>query len=207
MIKKERHWLKQWNPEVAMVTFVGVLVIVGSSVISGVAINDLRNSLNDANAKLLAGDYTPLSVKTNASEINSKLSLEIKLGAICPVSSCKVAGKLKLLVFHSPTCSYCEEQTPILNDLKNKYGDKLDLEYVCTPIHTQDPQLCQENKDGKYLSYAESMALINTFEGVIGGTPTLIFDCQYSRVGSMAIMNETKERNELDKLISTLLSP
>lgn len=206
MIKKERHWLKQWNPEVAMVTFVGVLVIVGSSVISGVTINDLRNSLSDANARLLVGDYTPIGVKTNASEINSKILPQIKIGAICPVTSCKVTGELKILAFHSPTCSYCDKQEPLLDDLKNKYGDKLELEYVCTPIHEQDIQLCQENKDGKYLSYDESMALINTFEGIIGGTPTLIFDCQYSRVGSMAIMNETKELNELDKLVSTLLS-
>ena len=214
VIKKERHWLKQWNPEVAMVTFVGVLVIVGSSVISGVTINDLRNSLNDANARLSGASNPPLySVQSNATaciftcQVNSQLS--IPLEPVSGVASCATAGKVELLAFHSPTCPYCEAQLPMLNQLKAKYGSRLDVKYVCTPIHEGDDALCQNNTGGLYLPYAQSNALLTQYRASVQGTPTLIFNCEYARVGSYAIRDQTSgtttELDDLGIIVSTLL--
>lgn len=209
VIKKERHWLKQWNPEVAMVTFVGVLVIVGGSVISGVAINDLRNSLNDANARL-SGSNPPLyntggSADTCVFLCQANTRLNISLEPVVGATSCATAGKVKLYAFHSPTCPYCSAQEPILDQLKQKYGSKLDISYVCTPIHEGDDGLCQNNTDGLYLPYAQGNALLTQYRASVGGTPTLIFDCEYARVGSYALRDEATEYGDLDKVVSMLL--
>lgn len=60
-------------------------------------------------------------------------------------TDCGTAGKVKLYVFHSPTCPYCESQEPILTALKQKYGDAIELNYVCTPIHgVGDVTLCKQ---------------------------------------------------------------
>ncbi len=198
-----------------MVTFVGVLVIVGSSVISGVAINDLRGSLNDANARLSGASNPPLyNVQSNATaciftcQVNSQLN--IPLEPVSGSASCAVAGKVELLAFHSPTCPYCSAQEPILNQLKAKYGSRLDLKYVCTPIHEGDDALCQNNTGGKYLPYAQSNALLTQYKASVQGTPTLIFNCGYARVGSYSLRDQsagtTVERDDIEKIISTLLA-
>jgi thiol-disulfide isomerase/thioredoxin len=212
-VKKEKHWLRQWNPEIALVAAAGVVVIIGLAVFSSVLLNDLKSSLDVANAKLSGAQSNALyNIPSNAStcvftcEVNSKLSLQIEpTGA----ASCATAGKVNLLAFHSPTCLYCEAQTPILDQLKQKYGDRLDIQYACAEIHEQDPALCQANADGKYLPYAQSQALVTQYQSAVQGTPTLIFNCEYARVGSYSIMDQQKgtttELTDIDTIISTLL--
>lgn len=71
---------------------------------------------------------------------NNKIELEQTNQA-----DCGATGKVKLYVFHSPTCPFCEQQAPILNTLKQKYGDAVEVNYVCTPIHgVDDVRLCKE---------------------------------------------------------------
>lgn len=215
LIKKERHWIKHWNPEMAMVTFIGVLVIVGSMAISGMAINDLKNALNDANARLGSISSPPLyTVQANASAcvftcaVNSQLSIPIE--PVSGATSCAAAGKVSILAFHSPTCPYCDAQEPMFNQLKQKYGEQLDLQYVCTEIHSGDDQLCKENKDGKYLAYDAGRAMLTKYAQSVQGTPTLIFNCEYARVGSYALRDQTAkttvEYDDLEKIVSTLLA-
>jgi len=65
-------------------------------------------------------------------------------------TDCGTAGKVELYVFHSPTCPFCEQQEPILKVLKQKYGDAIELTYVCTPIHgAGDVTLCKQ-QSSKY---------------------------------------------------------
>jgi len=135
--------------------------------------------------------------------VNSEL--EIPIDAVANAQSCAVSGKVKVIAFHSPTCSYCEQQTPVLTQLKQKYGDTLDLSYACTAIHTGDDVLCQNNTSGKYLPYAQSQALVTQYQTAIGGTPTLVINCGYARVGSYAIQDPTTEYSDLDKLFSLML--
>ena len=65
-------------------------------------------------------------------------------------TDCGTAGKVKLYVFHSPTCPYCESQEPILKVLKQKYGDAVELNYVCTPIHGADDVTLCKQQTSKY---------------------------------------------------------
>jgi len=139
----------------------------------------------------------PAIVKLNA-------QLAIPLSPIVNASSCAVSGKVKVIVFHSPTCPYCEAQYPLLQQLKQKYGDQLELDYACTIAHAGDDILCQNDSSGKYMPYAQSLANVVQYRSAIKGTPTLIFNCQYARV---ALANPTSETTDLDKIVSALLQP
>jgi len=142
----------------------------------------------------------PAIVKLNA-------QLAIPLNLVAGASSCAVSGKVKVITVHSPTCPYCEAQYPMLQQLKQKYGNQLELDYVCVPIHSGDGALCQNDSSGEYLPYSQGIALATQYQSAIQGTPTLIFDCQYARVGSYAISDPTSEAADLDKIVSTLLQP
>jgi len=209
MIKKERHWMKQWNPEVAWVTFVGILVIVGTTAFTGMAVSGLKASLEAANTQGGTSNPPLATVQGNASTCvflcQANTRLNISLEAVGGATPCATAGKVKVYAFHSPTCSYCEAQFPILDQLKQKYGSKLDISYVCTPIHEGDDALCQNNTGGKYLSYAQGNTLLTKYQSSVQGTPTLVFNCEYARVGSYAIRDEATEYGDLDKIISMLL--
>jgi thiol-disulfide isomerase/thioredoxin len=200
--------LKQWNPEIAVVTFVGILVILGTNVFLGSALNDMKSAVLSAQNSPSA---SPSTYNTNSSasacvftcQVNPKLL--IPLDALSGATACATAGKVNVLAFHSPTCPYCEAQLPALTQLKQKYGSQLNITYVCTEIHAQDPELCQNNTGGKFLPYAQSQALVTQYKSAVSGTPTLVFNCEYARVGSYSMQDAAKEQADLDKVISTLL--
>jgi len=209
IIKKERHWMKQWNPEVAWVTFVGIIVIVGTTAFTGMAVSGLKASLETANTQGTVSNPPLYTVQGNASACvflcQANTRLNISLEAVGGAASCATAGKVKVYAFHSPTCPYCSAQEPVLDQLKQKYGSKLDISYVCTPIHEGDDGLCQNNTGGKYLPYAQGNTLLTKYQSSVQGTPTLVFNCEYARVGSYAIRDEATEYGDLDKVVSMLL--
>ena len=209
IMKKERHWMKQWNPEIAWVTFVGILVIVGTTAFTGMAVSGLKASLEAANTQGGTSNPPLATVQGNASACvflcQANTRLNISLEAVGGATSCATAGKVKVYAFHSPTCPYCSAQEPVLEQLKQKYGSKLDISLACAPIHEGDDGLCQNNTGGKYLPYAQSTALLTQYQTSVQGTPTLIFDCEYARVGSYAIRDVATEYGDLDKVVSMLL--
>lgn len=204
--KKERHWMKQWNPEIAWVTVVGILVIVGTTAFTGMTVAGLKSSLGAASG---TSNLPLATVQGDAGACvflcQANTRLNISLEAVGGATSCAAAGKVTIYAFHSPTCPYCTAQEPVLDQLEQKYGSKLDISLVCTPIHEGDDGLCQNNTAGLYLPYAQSNALLAQYQGSVQGTPTLVFDCEYARVGSYAIRDEATEYSDLDKVVSMLL--
>jgi len=88
----------------------------------------------------VAGDSSVFCKDKKELNATNKIDLETTNEA-----DCGTAGKVKLYVFHSPTCPFCEQQSPILDALKQKYGDAVELNYVCTPIHgAGDVTLCKQ---------------------------------------------------------------
>jgi thiol-disulfide isomerase/thioredoxin len=187
--KQEEKMLKQWNPEIAMVTFVGIILIVGLSVFSGYMISGLQSQINSLSQQV---SLQPCASSTDSKicGVNSKLTVQMKPVLSCGNAQCSATpGKVKITVFHSPTCPYCEAQVTVLEQIKNKYGDKVEITYACKAIHSGDEQLCRSST--KYLPYDESVALAKSF-GVEGeGTPIAVFNCKYSRVGSLALEDTT----------------
>jgi len=200
--------MKQWNPEVAWVTFVGIIVILGTTAFTGMAVANLKASLGTTST---GGTTNPplATVQGNASTCvflcQANTRLNISMEAVGGATSCATAGKVNIYAFYSPTCPYCAAQEPVMEQLKQKYGAKLSITYVCTPIHEGDDGLCQNNTGGKYLPYAQSNALLAQYQASVQGTPTLVFNCEYARVGSYAIRDEATEYGDLDKVVSMLL--
>ncbi len=50
--KKERTWFKEWNPEIMLVTVVGVLMILGLSVVAAAKIGEVHDTLARSNQEL-----------------------------------------------------------------------------------------------------------------------------------------------------------
>ena len=210
--EKEKRILKQWNPEIVMVTVVGILLILGLTAFSGFAINTLKDQLETVSTQLSQAvqPATYVAITANetacvrACEVNVNLSIPIEI--VSGVSDCSTTGKVKILAFYSPTCPYCEAQRPILDSLKTKYGEKLDLSYVCMPVHSGDEELCQENKENMFLPYLQGLPLIQQYQQSIGGTPTLIIDCQFKRVGSYALKDQSMGTNVEEEDLETMIS-
>jgi len=184
----------KWAPTAVIIVLLGAVAVLGSMAVNqkpatGLAVCPV--GLNASDTCVFACGVNP--------------ELKIPLEAVGNAQSCAVSGKVKVIAFHSPTCQYCEQQTPVLTQLKQKYGDTLDLSYACTTIHTGDDVLCQNDTSGKYLPYAQSQALLTQYQTAIGGTPTLVINCEYARVGSYAIQDPTTEYSDLDKLFSLML--
>lgn len=200
--------MKQWNPEIAWVTFVGIIVILGTTAFTGMAVSNLKSSFESALGSMGTNPalYTmQQNTSTCVFLCQANTLLNISLEAVGGATSCATAGKVKVYAFHSPTCPYCAAQEPVLEQLKQKYGSKLDITYVCTPIHQGDDGLCQNNTGGKYLPYAQGSSLLSKYAASVQGTPTLVFNCEYARVGSYAIRDEATEYGDLEKVISMLL--
>ena len=137
-------------------------------------------------------------------QLEAKFQRPIPIDPIDGATSCAESGKVQVLAFHSPTCPYCEEQVSVLDQLEQKYGDALDIKYVCTSIHEGDDALCMNNSDGLYLPDEESKSALSKYASAIGGTPTLVLNCEFTRVGSYAIQDKTEEYNQLDTVLSLL---
>jgi thiol-disulfide isomerase/thioredoxin len=192
---KKADTLDKWGPAILLSAIVGIIVFAGT----------YSATTCQAVACPSVIDASDSCVFT--CEVNSGLQIPLEAGG---AESCNVAGEVSVLAFHSPSCGYCDAQEPVLDELKQVYGDKLNLKYVCTEIHEGDDALCMENKDGKYVPYEEGKALVAKYQASIGGTPTLIFDCAYLRVGSYAIRDQsqgtTVEMDDLSKVLDLLLA-
>ncbi|MFH1286124.1 MAG: thioredoxin family protein [Candidatus Micrarchaeota archaeon] len=91
----------------------------------------------------ITGSSTFCSKNTSSSESISLKTLTTE--------SCAADGKVKVYAFYSPTCPFCENQRPILDELKDEFGSNLEVSYICTKIHSGDEALCaQKIKDGEF---------------------------------------------------------
>ncbi len=206
---------KAWNRDIAIVTFVGILMLLFITGFMGMLIAQLSASIDTLNQKIdtpSVGDTAntimaatgETDICTIACNINSNKEIVI------PVESsgedlCSVDGELSVLVFHSPTCPYCSEQTPSLDMLEEKYGDKLNIEYACFAIHEGDDALCAASPEDWDYQAEDAMILAQKYGA--RATPTLVFDCGLSRVGSLAVRDGAEaEKEDIDKIVSNLLS-
>lgn len=54
----EERMLRRWNPEIAMVTIVGIILILGMAVVSTLAINNLKDQMASLEQKVSGIDET-----------------------------------------------------------------------------------------------------------------------------------------------------
>lgn len=211
--QKEAKLFRKWTPELTIITVISVILILGVVAYSGLAVNDLKAQLNAA--KSTGGVIVNPAASADQCVFSCQANSRLKLG-IEPITSstaCKTAGKIKVYAFYSPTCGYCEAQRPILDEMKQKYGDKLDLSYICTNLHQGDDAICQKNEGNKYLPVEQSQELLQKYESIVldaGGTPGLIINCEYLRSGTYAIIDQNKgtnnEKEDLTALFDLLLA-
>jgi thiol-disulfide isomerase/thioredoxin len=138
--------------------------------------------------------------------VNNGLTVKLDPVLSCGNASCSAPeGKVSVIAFYSPTCPYCEAQYTVFQQLKQLYGEQLDVKYACRNVHTGDDTLCQQNNESKYLDWETSQKLASQYGADEKGTPVVIFNCKYQRYGSLALQNETLEYNELKSIIDGLL--
>ncbi|MEM0372725.1 MAG: hypothetical protein QXO69_02720 [archaeon] len=208
--EKKSRVSKEWNSQVARVTVAAIVLIIALTAFSGfIATNALSAAIKPQqcqNASLSSSDSKVCSMK-------SSLAIPVAKGIMCgtDTSYCVPSGaaKVKILAFHSPTCPYCEAQVPVLERIKQEMGSAVEVQYVCKMIHDGDDALCQNNSNGRYLDWATSQKIVSDFGLESEGTPILVINCEYNRVGSYALMdqrqNSSVEYSDLKKLISGLM--
>ena len=134
------------------------------------------------------------------------------LSAIFTAAYC-MCDKAYMLIDGSPAEEIFVEITPKDNTepikLVQEYSGQLEVDYVCKMIHEGDDELCQANADGKYLDWTTSQKLTSDFGVEEDGTPILVFNCGYKRIGSYALrdasMNTTVEYDDLKTVIDSFL--
>ncbi|GEM_PF-5443421 len=241
IIKKERKWFKEWNPEIMLVTVVGILMILGISAVAAAKIGEVHADLSKTNEQL---DQKITTLNNKITGLNNEITrlkaagpaggcmFDIKGSTLCdmkegldtklrgtnfkiPLESNTLCtnttaclpehGKARILRFVSPTCPFCDAQMSVLDKVSAKYP-LVEVKNVCLNIHPGDEQLCKENQDAYDIPYEEGMQLAQIFH--VSGTPTMVVDCVYSRVGSYALLdqrqNTTNEEQDLESLFSAL---
>lgn len=200
VVEKSSDWLSQKSQGVFLTMLVGIVLIIGVAVFS---------------VAILPAQTAPGACSVNSSSLDAKVcsankAMTVDLVPIlsCGTGSCtNTPGKITLLAFHSPTCTFCDAQEPVLNKIKGEFSN-VDIKYVCMSVSAGDEALCQANADGKYMSYTEGLKLLDQYQSLITGTPGIVIDCKYLRIGSLAIQdkqqNTTKEYNDLKALVQSL---
>ena len=226
----ERNWFKEWNPEILLVTVVGIVLILGVTALASARITHLSGQVNamDSQIDALHAQVSTLRVSggeclfdladTDGTLCDMKESLDQNIGTaefqiplesnvLCTESTACLPenGKARILRFVSPTCPYCTQQEESLDKVAVNYPEVEVLD-VCLAIHAGDDQLCQDNAADYDLPFDEGMELANIFK--VGGTPTMVIDCVYNHVGSYAIydqqMNTSIEQEDLTQLFEVL---
>ncbi len=151
------------------------------------------------------------TLETKSKELSKKYNVGVKPlleGFSTNPVGCEEPGKVVIYAFHSPTCPYCEAQREVLKSIAQNYSNKVDIRYICVSVHPGDEEKCKASTD--YLPYNIGQQIYQKYKYDVSGTPTLVFNCEYSRVGSYAVYDKQKgthiETDLLKTIINTLLT-
>jgi protein-disulfide isomerase len=105
------------------------------------------------------------------------------LAMVFGLSSLMGYPKEKVIIqsFYSPTCPWCEKQKPILATVIPVFGEKVELEDKCIPVHEGDAELCIKELMENGMDFGEASKkfeqnLEDAKNAGVFATPTLIFN-------------------------------
>jgi hypothetical protein len=90
-----------------------------------------------------------LCTATNSSVFCNRFG-KINLG-LTGFPECRSGNKTLIYAFHSPSCPISSEQRNVLDALAQEFPSKIDLQYICTPMHVGDMGSCSDEfSKGQY---------------------------------------------------------
>ena len=95
-----------------------------------------------------------------------------------------------------------QSQTPILEEVAQEFGDKVDVNYVCV----SPKEDCESAPDAaKYMPYEEGLQLYDSYKLSGEGVPAIVVNCAYKRIGSYGAFDPDTEKSDETKLINLFL--
>jgi len=201
--------LKTWNRDVAIVTFVAVFMLLSLTAFVGILVSGISDNisrLNNRIAELEEASHAVQIPEDQSCSLICSINRNITVDVQASTQPLCIGDKVKILAFYSPTCPFSESQRPVLESLKEEYGDSLNITYICKYIHQGDDQECSKQADKFDYGYSDGIALQKKYGVERDGTPVLIFDCGIKRLGSLAQRYGAEmEKEDLKKIIDELL--
>ncbi|MFH0987164.1 MAG: hypothetical protein V1911_03925 [Candidatus Micrarchaeota archaeon] len=206
---KEQKIAKRWSTEIAIVTVIGIILILGISVYYGMMMQDLIGQMNALSSSKITEELSNQDEKLCKFADNLSVSLQPVLNC-GQTDVCSSPGKVTILAFYSPSCEYSAAQWGILQSLDQVYTDKVEVKYVCKTIVDSDELACQTNRAGDFsFGYAEGLEIADQFSLAPMGTPILVFNCAYMRHGVYSVngqVDKAQEERDLRRIIDGLLA-
>lgn len=205
-----------WNRDIAVVTFVGILMLITLTGFTGFLLAGISANVQALEQQLAAAhEGAGKQAAPGASDeciyaCSLQKSLEGLVLKIAPEFTgetlCSDGGKMHIIAFHSPTCGYCTAQDPVLEELEAEYGGMLVVEKACLAVHQGDEELCAQSPgEWDYLADETAVMAQRYLDRI--ATPILVFNCGVTRTGSLAAgYGEEAEKTEIKALIDALLA-